>query len=83
MTSFPPNVMSRDEFFNIFSLLHLNDNIAYVKKGHNGYDPCKKLGFFYEFVTQRFAEVWVPHQNISVDEGCIPFKDPFQMLQPK
>ena len=74
MTSFPPNVMSRDEFFNIFSLLHLNDNSAYVKKGHNDYDLCKKLGFFYEYVTHRFSEVWSPRQNLSIDEGCIPFK---------
>lgn len=73
-TPFPSNIMSRDEFFNIFSFLHLNDNSTYINKGQDGYNPCKKLGFFYEFVTSRFSEVWLPRQNLSIDEGCVPFK---------
>ena len=57
-----------------FSFLHLNDNAVYVNKGQEGYDPCKKLGYFHEYVTSRFSEVWLPNQNLSIDEGCIPFK---------
>ena len=61
-TPFPRKVMRRDEFFNIFSFLHLCDNATYVQKGQDGYDPRKKLGSFYESVTKRFAEVWYPRQ---------------------
>ena len=73
-TPFPRKVMSRDEFFNIFSFLHLCDNATYVIKGQDGYDPRKKLGVFYEYKTKRLAEVWFPRQYLSIDEGCIPFK---------
>ena len=73
-TPFPRTVMKRDEFFNIFSFLHLCDNATYIPKGGDGYDPKKKLGFFYESVIKRFPDVWCPRQNLSIDEGCIPFK---------
>ena len=73
-TPFPRKVMVRDKFFNIFSFLHLCNNGDYIARGNPGYDPCKKLGFFFEYVTKRFSEVWSPRQNLSIDEGCIPFK---------
>lgn len=53
-TPFPKKVMSRDTFFNIFSLLHLCNNDVYIPKGQPGYDPCRKLGTFYEFVTNIY-----------------------------
>jgi len=73
-TPFPKKVMGRDKFFNIFAFLHLCNNEEYVDKGNPGYDPCKKLGFFFDYVTRRFGEVWAPRQHLSIDEGCIPFK---------
>ena len=66
--------MSRDEFLNIFSFFHLCDNKTYVKKGQEGYDPRKKLGFFYEHITSQLPKIWWPRQNLFVDEGFIPFK---------
>ena len=48
--------------------------ITYVKRGQEGYDPRKKLGFFYEHITSQLPKIWWPRQYLSVDEGCIPFK---------
>ena len=36
-------------------------------------NPEKKLGFFYQSVTERLSEFWQPWQYLSIDEGCIPF----------
>ena len=66
--------MSRDEFLNIFSFIHLCDNKTYVKRGQEGYDPRKKLDFFYEHVTSQLPKIWWPRHYLSVDDGCIPFK---------
>ena len=59
--------MSRDEYHNILTFFHLSDNEIYPQKGSPDYGPRKKLGFFYSYIT--------PHQHLSVDEGCIPFKN--------
>ena len=45
-----------------------------VKRGQEGYDPRKKLGFFYEHITSQLSKIWWPSQYLSVDEGCIPLK---------
>ena len=45
-----------------------------MKRGQEGYDPRKKLGFFYEHITSQLPKIWWPRQYLSVDEGCIPFK---------
>ena len=51
-TPFPRKVMSRDEFFNIFSFLHLCDNATYVIKGQDGYDP-RKFSFFLRIHNEK------------------------------
>ena len=66
--------MIREEFLNIFSFIQLCDNKTYVKRGQEGYDPRKKLGFFYEHITSQLPKIWWPRQYLSVDKGCIPFK---------
>ena len=45
-----------------------------MKRGQEGYDPRKKLGFFYKHITSQLSKIWWPSQYLSVDEGCIPFK---------
>ena len=73
-TPFFPKIMSRDEYHNILTFFHLSDNEIYPQKGSPDYDPRKKLGFFYSFITSRISSLYTPHQHLSVDEGCIPFK---------
>ena len=66
--------MSKNEFMNILSFVHLSDNTEYVGKGEVGYDPRKKLGTLFTSLTKSFTEMWLPRRNISIDEGCIAFK---------
>ena len=73
-TPFPYKVMKRDFFLNIFAFLLLCDNATYIKKGHGGYDPRKKVVFFYQSFTERLRELWWPRPNLSIDEGYVPFK---------
>ena len=73
-TPFFPKIMSRDEYHNILTFFHLSDNEIYPQKGSPDYDPRKKMGFFYLYIMSRFSSLYTPHQHLSVDEGCIPFK---------
>ena len=34
----------------------------------------KKLGKLFTTLTDLFSELWIPRQNLSIDEGCIAFK---------
>ena len=71
------NAVSKESyqwFLNTFSFINLCDNKTYVKRGQEGYDPRKKLGFFYVHITSQLPKIWWPRQYLSVDEGCIPFK---------
>ena len=43
-----------------------------ITKGHDGYDPRKKL--FFLSVTERLSELWQPLQYLLIDDGCILFK---------
>jgi len=54
---------------NIFEFLHLCNNEEYVAKGNPRYNPCRKLRLLFDYVTERFSEVWEPHQHLSIDEG--------------
>ena len=67
-------IIKQDFFRNIFAFLHLCDNATYIKKGHDGYDPRKKLVFFCQSVIERSNELCQPRQYLSIDEGCITFK---------
>ena len=69
-----PKIMLRNEYQNILTFFHLSDNEIYLQKGSPDYDPRKKMGFFYSYITTRFSSLYTPHQHLSVDEGCIPFK---------
>ena len=44
-----------------------------MKKGQDEYDPRKKLGLFYKYITTQLPQIWWPRQYLSVDEECMPF----------
>ena len=73
-TSFVRKLMSRDEYHNIQTFLHLCDNETYPKKTDPEYDPRKKIGFLFTSLCESFWKVWSPRQHLSIDEGSIPFK---------
>ena len=47
--------MKRDFFLNIFAFLLLCDNATYIKKGHGGYDPRKKLFFSINLLLKDYV----------------------------
>ena len=53
-------IIKQDFFHNIFAFLHLCDNATYIKKGHDGYDPRKKLVFLFQSVIERLNELCQP-----------------------
>ncbi len=73
-TPFPPSVMSRNYFLNIFTFLHCHNTETYIPRGLAGHDPRQKLGDFYFSTTEKFREMYIPRERIAIDEGGIPFK---------
>ena len=73
-TRFARNLLTRNEYHNIMSYLHLVDNITYIPRGEEGYEPKKKLGLVYTEIVNNFHSVWIPRQNLALDEGTIGFK---------
>lgn len=76
ITSTPifPATMSRDRFLLLSSFLHLANNDNYIARGNDGHKPLFKLGTIYQRLLERFFLVYTPHQQLSFDEGMIPWK---------
>ena len=70
---FYAKVMPRDRFLNILTMFHLADNAQYIPREQPGHNPLYKLGFFYTSVVENFGKYWVPNQEITIDEGLVPF----------
>ena len=85
VTPFVSTVMARDHFQNIMTFFHLADNTTYPKKDSDDYDPRLKLGKLFNWLSTSFTEIWSPRKNLSIDEGCIPFKGKvgFKCYNPK
>ena len=84
-TPFFGKYMSRNRFQCILSNLHLADdqgNPAYGQRGHN---PLAKIQPFVDMLTQNFCNVYKPGCDISIHEGCCPWKGPlsFRVFNPK
>ena len=83
-TPFVRTVMSRNFFQTILTFFHLADNDIYPK-GSDDYDPREKLGYLFTSLSSSFTVMWIPRQNLSIDEGCIAFKGniSFKYYNPK
>lgn len=73
-TPFFPSVMPRDRFWLLMSFFHLADNTLQVRRGMPGFDPLYKLGTLYKNIIHRFGNVFTPHQQLSLDEGMVPWR---------
>ena len=72
--SYCSQLVSRNRFMDILSFLHVNDNTTFVPFPQDGHDPIHKVRPFITHLNTRFQEVYVPQQNICVDEAMYPFK---------
>lgn len=66
--------MSRDRFTSILSNLHVADDTDNPKYGEEGHDPLAKLRPFITLLNEKFVDVYESEQELSLDEGCCPFK---------
>ena len=66
--------MPRDRYFNLLSFIHVADNELMLPRGDVGYDPLFKIRPLYDAFRDRFSQVYVPDEDISIDEGMVPWK---------
>ena len=74
-------VLSRDCFFLFLKFLHLADNTKQVTRGQPGYDKLFKLRPFIDPLIQSFQQMFIPQQQLSMDEVMISFKGRLSFLQ--
>ncbi|MGL5708395.1 MAG: transposase, partial [Aeromonas sp.] len=63
-------IMKRDRFLQILTFLHFNNN---EDIGENA-DRLVKVQFLINYFSIKFANVYKPEQNLSLDEAMIPWK---------
>ena len=86
-TSWPFNtphfskLLSRDRFLLLLKFLHLADNTKQVARGQPGYDKLFKLRPFMDPVIRSFKEMFIPQQQLSIDEAMISYKGRLSFLQ--
>ena len=68
------NVMTRDRFWLLMTFFHLSDNRLYLDPTSINYNPLQKLGSVYKNVIHKFGSVYHPHQQLSIDEGMVPWR---------
>ena len=74
-TPFFGNTMTKNKFFLIISLFHLNNNENQVPRGQDGYDPIYKVRRVRrDHFRQKFEELYSPGENIAIDEGIIAWR---------
>ncbi len=66
--------ISRDRFFELHRYLHFADNNTLPSPGTPENDKLGKIGPIIAMLSDRFAAVYEPGKNISIDEAMIPFK---------
>ena len=80
-TPFFGKFMSRRQFQAILSNFHVADdslNPAYGQPGHN---PLAKLQPFLDMINASFRNAYKPGQDVSIDEGCCPWKGRLRFKQ--
>lgn len=67
-------VMSRNRFEIILSFFHFANNNDYVRRGEPGHDKLFKVRPIIEMIIPKFAAVYSPLKELSLDEMTIAFK---------
>ncbi len=80
-TPFFGQFMARDRFQMILSNLHLTDDSGNPPYGQPGHNPLAKVQPFIDMINPKFKTAYKPGENISVDEGCCPWKGRLRFRQ--
>ena len=73
--------MLRDRFQAILSNFHVADNQANPPYPDPQHQPLAKLQPFIDMCNTQFKAAFDPGQNISIDEGCCPWRGHLQFKQ--
>ena len=73
-TPFFAETMPRDRFKLLLSMFHLADKTKLAGRNSKNYAPLEILGRVFKNIIHRFSSVYYPHQQLTVDEGTIPWK---------
>ena len=74
-------LLSRDRFFLFLKFLYLADNTKQAARGEPGYDKLFKLRPFMDPLIQSFQQMFIPQQQLSIDEAMISFEGRLSFLQ--
>lgn len=66
--------ITRDRFIDLNRYLHFADNSTLSAPQTPGYNKLGKIEPIIAMLRDRFADVWNPGKNVSIDEAMIPFK---------
>ena len=66
--------MTRDRFLEKHKYLHFVDNSSLIPPGHPGYDHLCKVQGVLEMIEERFAALYNPNRESSIDEAMVPYK---------
>lgn len=73
-TPFFGKFMSRRRFQEILSNFHVADDSNNPPRGQPGHNPLAKIQPFIDMTRDTFLAAYSPGKNISIDEGCCPWK---------
>ena len=71
-TPFFPEVLSRKRFFQILRVLHFVDNSSVPPGPHS--DRIWKIRPTFDFLVDRFSNVFMPGKNLCIDESLLLWK---------
>jgi hypothetical protein len=84
-TPFFGKYMPRNRFTAILSNFHVADDIdnpPYDRRNpNNGHNPLAKLQPFVDLINRKFQAAFRPDRDISIDEGCCPWKGKLRFRQ--
>jgi len=66
--------MSRDRFFAILTMFHLNNNDAKAARGQPGYEPLFKIRPVIDTLITKFQDIYTPEEQLTIDEAICPFR---------
>ena len=66
--------ISRDHFRELSRYLHFVENQTLPPHGAPGHDRLGKIRPLIEYLSLRFADLYEPHREVSVDEAMIKFQ---------
>ncbi|KAI4477629.1 hypothetical protein M0802_014674 [Mischocyttarus mexicanus] len=69
--SFFRNTFRRERFFQIFWMLHLNENVSI---NTNVTTRIQKVSSFMDYIDSKFQGYFTPDREISIDESVVKFK---------